>query len=57
MQEMMFLFAEEWHWSKRDLIELTGSEILSLVKMLNRRRKAETEARKKAMDRIKKRKK
>lgn len=38
-------------------MELTGSEILSLVKMLNKKRKAENEARKKAMDRIKKRKK
>lgn len=48
MQEMTFLFAEEWGWSRRDLMTLNGGEILDLIKKLNRRRKAEAEARKKA---------
>lgn len=42
----MFLFAEEWSWSKRDLILLSGGEILSLIKKINRKRKIERENKK-----------
>lgn len=48
MQEVVFLFAEEWGWSKKDLMLLTGGEILDLIKKINRKRKLEIEAKKKA---------
>ena len=44
----MFLFAEEWGWSKRDLMLLTGGEILDLIRKINKRRQQEAEAKKKA---------
>ena len=48
MQELVFLFAEEWGWSVRDLYPLSGGEILDLVRKLNKRRQAEYEAKRKA---------
>ena len=44
MQELVFLFAEEWGWSKRDLIVLSGGEILDLIRRLNKNRRAKAEA-------------
>lgn len=48
MQDLVFLFAEEWGWSVRDLIPLTGGEILNLVRKINKHRKAKFEAKKNA---------
>lgn len=48
----MFLFAEEWHWSKEDMREFTGGELLYLIKTLNRKRKSEADARKRALEKL-----
>ena len=52
MQEMMFLFAEEWHWSKADMREFTGGELLYLIKTLNRKRKKEADVKRKALEKF-----
>lgn len=48
----MFLFAEEWHWSKADMREFTGGELLYLIKTLNRKRKKEADVKRKALEKF-----
>lgn len=43
----MFLFAEEWGWSRKDLLLLSGGEILDLIRKINKKRKQEAELKKK----------